>query len=119
MSRLFPNLKDTEWLQVNLNDLHLELNGANKEIKEIMTSVIKQNLLLDYAISKYKDNKSKAKDIKTYGGFGENRDELWFSSKNKMYHLGVDFNNLNEGQEVRSLTDGTICHILKDTSPIN
>ena len=49
----------------------------------------------------------------TYGGFGEDRTELWknFGYPVPTIHLGIDFNNLESGQAVGSLSDGTVVDV--------
>ena len=58
----------------------------------------------------------------TYGGFGEDRTKLWEGFEPealKMYHLGVDFNNLPVNQQVASLSDGQVVYILNDKTKFN
>ena len=63
--------------------------------------------------------------LRTYGGFGENRKNIWKTVYDEMkdgeslLHLAVDFNNLLIGQPVSSLTNGTVYHIFNDTSKSN
>jgi murein DD-endopeptidase MepM/ murein hydrolase activator NlpD len=67
------------------------------------------------------DDKHKA----TYGGFLEDRATLWScfynakKEKKRLYHLGIDFNNLVPGEPVSSLTGGQIVHMLKDNDKLN
>jgi hypothetical protein len=55
----------------------------------------------------------------TYGGFGEDRDALWFATGKPSIHLGVDFNQLPVGLSVRALTAGTVVDVLRDPDRVN
>lgn len=104
--RLFPELK-TKWKQVNLAFLH-----KFTEMKTpIVSDLEKQEKLLEYARI--------FPDTCTYGGYLEDRDQLWFGKNVPQYHLGVDFNNLPKNTSVHSLTDGIVFHIMKDKDKVN
>lgn len=96
MDKLFPGLVGT-WKQVNLEELYIEQKDLN------MFDINDQYKLLNHAAQ----NDS---SILTYGGFGENRSNLWsgFSYPSPIIHLGIDFNNLPVGQPIASTTDGIV-----------
>lgn len=96
-SSLFPCLATKPWKYVNLNE-------ENKKYKDAdMKDIRNQIELLDVISENGK--------YYTYGGFGEDRTELWDGFEPealKMYHLGIDFNNLNINEKVASLSDGVV-----------
>lgn len=96
MDKLFPGLVGT-WKQVNLEELYTEQKDLN------MFDINDQYKLLSHAAQ----NDS---STLTYGGFGENRSNLWngFSYPSPIIHLGIDFNNLPVGQPIASATDGIV-----------
>lgn len=106
MQRLFPDLGG-EWRMVDLNALHVK-SGATANI---VSDLKAQEQLLAKAAEKV--------NIRTYGGFGEDRDRLWFDSGQPQIHLGVDFNQLPPGQRVRSVTSGRVIDVLRDTDTVN
>jgi hypothetical protein len=104
-SGLFPDFTP-RWQKVDLNALYLQHKDLN------MQNPQDQIKLLELA------NQGN-KDIALYGGFGENRAEIWKRLPPDVYpytHLGVDFNHLKVGQPVHSLTDGSILHSWVDRS---
>jgi len=105
MERLFPTLKDTKWVQVNLDEEY-------KKRSLDMFNVDDQIRLLDELKKEHKAN--------TYGGFREDRSAIWkgFESST-MIHLGVDFNNLEMDTPVASLAEGDIVQILQDPDKFN
>jgi murein DD-endopeptidase MepM/ murein hydrolase activator NlpD len=96
MEDLFPGLVGT-WKTINLEELYTEQKNLN------MFDVDDQCKLLNQAVN------SEDK-IFTYGGFGEDRSNLWngFSYPSPVIHLGVDFNNLPVGQPVASQSNGIV-----------
>lgn len=106
MDRLFPTLKDTKWVQVNLDE---EYRKRSLD----MFNVADQIRLLDDLQQEHKAN--------TYGGFREDRSTIWkgFESSNTMIHLGVDFNNVEVDTPVASLTTGDIVQVLQDPEKFN
>jgi hypothetical protein len=128
MKRLFPDLpSNIIWKEVNLNDIFLTSNKLNN-VKPIVDNLEAQQKLLEICkIELVPQNKTKKNEsIKTYGGFGEDRNLLWFNKsennkdeKKQAIHLGIDFNNLEPGLSVKSLTDGTVFDILHDKDIIN
>jgi murein DD-endopeptidase MepM/ murein hydrolase activator NlpD len=55
----------------------------------------------------------------TYGGYLEDRTELWKSYYPPIvgkptWHLGLDVNNLTPGETVCSITDGVVVHVHRD-----
>lgn len=106
---LFPVLKQKPWKLVNLNEAFVK----NKE-KLNMRDVYDQNRLLEQLTEEGK--------YYTYGGFGEERVELWSGferSVEKMVHLGVDFNNIPEHEPVCAIASGKVIHVMIDDSPFN
>lgn len=93
---------------VNLNKLHVS-SGAKKPI---VADTMAQSKMLEVA-------RANQPSVCTYGGFGEDRDELWFGANEPAIHLGVDFNNLPAKQSVRSLTDGKVVHVMRDLDKVN
>jgi len=109
MEILLPHLEKKEWKLVNLNEAY-----KNSEQKLNMHDIIDQYTLLN--------DLSNQKQVYTYGGFGEDRSDLWHGFEpdaKKMIHLGVDINNLKVGQPVCSLSDGTVVDVLVDPSSFN
>jgi len=109
-SKLFPGLQVKKpWKHVNLNEVFTKSTESLN-----MRDVYDQNRLLSQA--------SEADKYYTYGGFGEDRVELWSGferSVEKMVHLGVDFNNLPEYEPVCALAGGKVIHVMLDESPFN
>lgn len=105
MNALFPFIDPRiEWKEVNLNE---EFIKDNRDLN--MKLVSDQNKLVDN--EKY-----------TFGGFREDRTVLWEGFEGKgvnMFHLGIDFNNLQPGDIVASLSDGLVIDILIDESDFN
>jgi hypothetical protein len=60
--KLFPGVFNQEWVQVNLNECHLEQTSDTRD-------VVNQEALLYRA--------SQGGRFHTFGGFGENRKDLW------------------------------------------
>lgn len=110
-SKLFPGLPKKAWKKVDLNEAYL--NADSLEMKYIED----QDVLLKIV--------SEEEKCYTYGGFLENRGDMWneFYGKEyrnkKLWHLGVDFNNLPVGQPVASLADGLIKDVLIDKDKFN
>src|ERR1700722_3165111 len=105
---LFPGLPRRSWKPVNLNEEYL------KRTQLCMRSVEDQNRMLQ----ELSDDDA----CYCFGGFGEDRTELWkgFEPGNaRMVHLGVDFNNLAVVQAVASLTAGEVVDVLHDESKFN
>lgn len=108
-STLFPILKPKPWKLVNLNEGFL----ANKENLDMRDANDQNRLLHDL---------SENGKYYTYGGFGEERIDLWSGferSVEKMVHLGIDFNNLPEHEPVCALASGKVIHVMMDESPFN
>lgn len=86
--------------------------ASQKDAKWNMTDTAAQTALLNVA--------SAQGTRCTYGGFLENRTQLWSSiyvtdpAKFKVIHLGIDINNVAIGQPVASLTDGQVFHVIRD-----
>jgi len=113
MSVLFPGLPDKPWKKVDLNHEFLVELKTNQYVPN-MRSLKDQDALLEKV--------SYNEECYTYGGFGEDRSDLWdgFEPKmKKMIHLGVDLNNLPPGQCVGSATQGTVVHIMNDKTRVN
>jgi murein DD-endopeptidase MepM/ murein hydrolase activator NlpD len=98
MNILFPELKTT-WIQVNMAKVYETRKDLN------MWNVRDQFILADSLVPQ--------EGVNTYGGFGEDRTELWkdFGYPVPTIHLGIDFNNLESGQAVGSLSDGTVVDV--------
>lgn len=145
--KLFPDIPEKKWKEVNLEQEFIKKNNRNTElgfvqygvrgvsglggvsgfmsglravstINNPMSNVINQCKLLDDLGSD-----ATCKDVyNTYGGFGENRFNIWRGfepSVRKMTHLGVNLNNLPPGALVVSCWKGVVCHTLVDTSMFN
>ena len=105
---LFPRATQLPWIEVNLQ------KEAEKRPHLDMKKAVDQELLLFEL--------SRGRTVRTYGGFYEDRTEMWkgFEEKaTKMIHLGVDFNNLDAGEVVASISEGKVIHVLVDESPFN
>lgn len=106
--KLFPKLVASDnWKPVNLDAEYRKRPHLN------MKHIPDQLRLLDEVYQ--------AMGARTYGGFRENRSAIWegFEDSKTMIHLGVDFNNLEPGEPVASLTPGHVVHVLVDKSPFN
>lgn len=109
---LFPELPEMKWKEVNLNDEFLR-SSANNSDDNPMRDIRNQCSFLNFLSDD---------EFRTYGGFGENRIQLWRGFERnavKMTHLGVDLNNLPAGTTVISLWYGTIHHIMRDRTVFN
>lgn len=108
MQALFPFINPRKgWKQVNLDEefqKYKNLNMKNIEDQKKLLNIVSEN-----------------DTFYTFGGFREDRSMLWegFEGDNKMIHLGVDFNNLELGDIVASLSDGIVIDILVDITPFN
>lgn len=124
IQRLFPGLQGT-WKKVDLSAIF----AATKAQRPISTSLKMQSKLLRLAEKQDPTTTTTAANTTTttsnelpvysYGGFGEDRDKLWFGTGAPSIHLGVDFNSLPEGQPVHALTSGTVIHVMRDTDTYN
>jgi murein DD-endopeptidase MepM/ murein hydrolase activator NlpD len=97
-----------KWICKDLQEEYLKRKHLD------MKNIDDQNQLLN-EISLYEQ-------YNTYGGFGEDRTLLWegFEDEDdKMYHLGIDFNNLDIHTTIKSVTNGNVVHILHDYSTFN
>lgn len=124
---------DYDWHYVNLNTEFLQCeksldmfqiedqNALLKQIHDKYVGRIKRNCSCDPGDMLHRSSSLK---IATYGGFGENRSQIWkhfepctcetpYDCRCTMIHLGVDFNNLNPGTRVKSVCDGTVVHIMR------
>jgi hypothetical protein len=113
MSCLFPGSPCKPWKKVNLNDEFLLELKKNQYVPN-MRSLKDQDALLKKV--SYDD------ECYTYGGYGEDRSDLWdgFEPKMKrMIHLGLDLNNLPVGQAVASISSGAVVHIMNDKTRVN
>ena len=109
-SKLFPECKGN-WKEI---DLAYEYEAHYSELN--MRDKADQLVLLNKVV--------KSPDDKTFGGFYEDRSRLWkgfeeSEGHNTMIHLGIDFNNLDPGTKVASISKGKICHIQIDPSKFN
>lgn len=110
-SKLFPGA-DQCWTCVDLDEAYTRSPLFRHGIG--LRDPNDQNALLDEI--------SLNNRLSTYGGFGEDRSRLWagFEPDHElMIHVGVDFNNLQPGQVVSSLTEGRVVHVLNDSAPFN
>lgn len=107
MKRLFPEI-DGVWKCVDLNAIHVSSGGQEPIVADLKA----QETVLQLA-------QAGSASVYTYGGFGEDRDALWFGLRAPAIHLGVDFNNLTPGLSVHSLTSGKVVHVLRDTDKVN
>lgn len=100
-----------KWKEVNLNE----------EFRRRISSY-DDNPMLDVRNQCNLLNLLRDDEFRTYGGFGENRIQIWKGFEqgvNKMTHLGVDINNLLAGTMVISCWQGTIHHIMQDRTRFN
>jgi hypothetical protein len=108
---LFPGLPCRPWKLVNLDEVYAKCETI---IPLDMKSVEDQSKLVALA--------SGALEGYNYGGFGEDRTELWKGFEpgaEKMVHLGVDFNRLPEGQMVCLPEGGKVVHVMQDDTKFN
>lgn len=106
--QLFPGLAPKPWKLVDLDEAYRGSQGLD------MKHPTDQDRLLDL--------ESDGGKVYTYGGFGEDRSNIWrgFEAKaQRMVHLGVDLNNLPEGQSVASPTSGVVVDVWNDPTPFN
>lgn len=118
-SCLFTNTY--EWTSINLNDEYIR---HAQRLRLRMTSSDHQTVLLESVARSC--GRRNQRNIATYGGFQEDRSVLWkgFERDEKgnplsMLHLGIDFNNLVKGEQVKSLCHGEVFHVMHDTSEHN
>lgn len=107
---LFPMIDEKEWREVNLNEQFIK----DKDNKLNMSDPKDQIKLLDDISDK--------NTFYTFGGFGEDRTEIWKNVElngQQLIHLGVDFNNLIVGEPVASISDGIVIYTQYDKTPIN
>lgn len=79
-----------------------------------MNDPVQQQLLLD--------SLTQNNTVRTYGGLNEDRSHIWngvIDPSIGYKHLGIDFNNLDIGDKVASLTDGIVVLSCVDKSPLN
>ena len=107
-NELFPRIEPLPWVEINLAKEWAKRSHLD------MKNVIDQELLLFEL--------SRGRTVRTYGGFYEDRTELWKGFEKdaeKMIHLGIDFNNLDAGDVVASICDGKVLDVSIDRSEFN
>lgn len=104
---IFPELSGV-WKEVDLNDEYINHYGK----RHTTITISEQNQLLNSLKDKYKCDY-------TYGGFLENRRDLWYGickDSDIVTHLGVDFNNLPVNTIVTSPCDAIVYNVYLDES---
>ena len=80
--------------------------------------LVRRNFIPSVKDPKYLDNELKKLNIKTYGGYGENRKDIWkgtYLDENANYtHLGVDI-NINRGSDLFCPFDAEVIDVFDDT----
>lgn len=107
-SLLFPKLDRKEWVEVNLDSEFLKQPHLN------MKDPAEQQKLVD---SLSNDN-----TVRTYGGLGEDRSNIWngvVDADVGYIHLGIDFNNVSAGEPVASVCDGEVVLSCMDKTQLN
>jgi hypothetical protein len=89
----FPGRAPVKWIHVDLGASYIKFAKEHPEHAD--ESKESQDLMMELVDKK---QSSAIGDIKTYGGFGEDRTALWggLYKSCKLIHLGVDINNLEE-----------------------
>lgn len=104
VTHLFPNLPFKPWQHFDLNDTFLHSNTLiNPRIPSEQENLIPN-------------------ETYTYGGFGEDRKDVWngFEEKaSRMVHLGIDINGLPVGQAVSTLVNGKVVFASHDNITFN
>lgn len=112
-SIVFPTLKDKKMVQVNLAEEAKKRDNA--ETANPYFSIEEQETLLEQVKIKYNA------DV-TYGGYGEDRSDLWRNfevSSRSMIHLGVDVNNLQPKTPICCPVDCEVIHVMQDDTKLN
>lgn len=104
---------------ISIGELLDHLNHSTRSTHSTHTNEIDGNVILEGT-----NPSIKKKKIHTFGGFKESRSKLWNgfypnSETSSLIHLGVDFNNLVEGQSVYAVLAGTVIHSWADPSTFN
>ena len=111
---VFPSLSDDVFAQVDLAaETRIALDTSAK-VNPMRDGHV-QEVLLDAVRRKHKCDH-------TYGGYGEDRSEMWrgFEDKSKkMIHLGIDVNNLDAGTPLTVPRPCTVVHTSYDAEHFN
>ncbi len=113
LTRLFPEITEHVWKEVNLEEQYITLSEHKKLFN--ITCPRDQTRML---------NVLNGLDVNRhlYGGLWEDRQTIWrnfYKSKEPLLHLGVDFNNLAPGTSVTSLSNGVVRDVWHDTDILN
>lgn len=115
---LFPDLTNTEWRYIDL------ASEASSEFDSSSDNPLRRPSFQTDWLNKLVGT-STGKDIRTYGGWLEQRFDLWkgieplaLESK-MMLHVAVDINNLSPGTRVHAPADCTIYHVMGDDTERN
>ena len=110
---ILPRLSDATFVAVDLGAEAFDTppeTGTPNSYRDVAAQEALLSRLLDKYHTKY-----------TIGGYLEDRTALWrgFEGPSRMIHLGVDVNNLTEGEPVTVPCDATVVHVMRDTSASN
>jgi len=79
--------------------------------------LVRRNYIPYVKNPKYLDDELKKLNVKTYGGYGENRKDIWkgtyLDSTNNYYHLGCDI-NVEKGTEIITSFDAEVIDVFED-----
>jgi hypothetical protein len=102
-------------LPLYLNEKFVRVNLAEENTDPVDMREVKNQILMTVTI------RIKHGDRPTFGGYGEERVNLWkgFEQSKKMIHLGIDINNLRVGTPVTVPCDCTVYHTFRDRSESN
>jgi murein DD-endopeptidase MepM/ murein hydrolase activator NlpD len=94
---------------------HPIYNFANINLNQFF--LVRRNYIPSVKNPKYLDDELKKLNVKTYGGYGENRKDIWkdtyLDSTNNYYHLGCDI-NVEKGTEIITAFDAEVIDVFED-----
>ena len=126
-SALFASRKATHaWFKVDLARVYKEwLDTSITSAATDMKTPLNQTRLQEFALSEQVFRPETAKICRSlqayygYGGFGEDRTELWKSIGETGIHIGVDFNGLEKDEKIHAIDDCKVFHVFRDESKMN
>lgn len=111
--RILPTYSKTAFVKVNLAEEAKHRFDLSFGKESPMKDSRNQDLLLKAILQDYKNP--------CYGGFMEDRSELWrgFENSKKIIHLGIDINNLLPGTPVTTPMKAVVVHACFDDFKFN
>jgi murein DD-endopeptidase MepM/ murein hydrolase activator NlpD len=107
LTKIFPYYNESEWREVCLDD-QAAMDFPVDQFPE--NPLLDPSCCMDWIESRY------GKYNKTFGGYAENRSNLWrghYMQPDRTIHLGVDFNSY-VGDDIHSPVNGTVFDIWCD-----